>query len=90
MLDIYNSADKAANAAAGLASAFDQEKAAISGFTSDGNDPADWAQWKQFFFQRLPQIKGLAANMQAWAKAPSPSAQAAAAAGKIPKPAGSQ
>lgn len=83
VLDIYNSADKAAQANATLTDPFDLEEAAITGFQADANNKLDWAQWRQFFMQRQAAIRSLNVNMVIWGKQPSPSAQAAAAAAKI-------
>lgn len=79
LFELYQSAHAAALASMGATSAgsFAAEQSAMKTFSDEGQDPADWEQWKVFFTQRLNEMGRLK-------MVPTPSAKAAVKPGGKP------
>ena len=76
LLDLYQSAHKAAIAAVALQTNYAVENSALEAFSADANDPADWDYWKQQFDQRRSLMTGLKQQPAPSAKITPPTAAA--------------
>lgn len=67
MLDIYNSAHKAAAANIAIIDPFQLQQAGMNAFVSDNNATKDWPLWQRMFNERAKMLAQLS-------KRPAPSA----------------